>query len=466
MNERSGQRRSGAGSIGVVLVALSWCAHATPSAEPTDVVRRTTLVVHDVEASVRFYRDVLGFRVWLDNRGSVNRNSLPVDLLEGSPSRFVIMRGQHPWVGMIGLLQYGAARSAPPPRKFVVPGDAVLMIETTDLADIHTRMRQAGTRILRAPETSEVTGAGGERWRATFLFAYDPDGHLLEINQREPPAADTNNLRAVAAPIRRGFFDGRFGQLHYRRFIPAAAVGPRTPVVLLHQTPLSSRMFTELMPKLGVDRVVYAVDTPGYGESDAPPKIPTIADYGDALQDFIAHLREPVDLIGYHTGALVAADIAARYPQSVRKVLLISPPLLDAERLAKLDTATPIMPDGSHVMAGWSSSMATRPEGQTLEQAARLVAEKQRAGSRAGWAMAAIKAHDAAATYRSVRQPAWVVRVADSLRADAEKVAALLPSAAVIDAPPEWRYGMFDAYPDAVATLLRFGLDAQLPPKL
>ncbi|MEO0996554.1 MAG: VOC family protein, partial [Pseudomonadota bacterium] len=58
------------------------------------------------------------------------------------------------------------------------------MLETRDLDGIYRRMRDAGTPILREPATTEVTGADGTRWTATFLFAFDPDGHLLEINER------------------------------------------------------------------------------------------------------------------------------------------------------------------------------------------------------------------------------------------------------------------------------------------
>jgi len=31
-----------------------------------NILKRTTLIVRDVEASVRFYRDVLGFSEWYD----------------------------------------------------------------------------------------------------------------------------------------------------------------------------------------------------------------------------------------------------------------------------------------------------------------------------------------------------------------------------------------------------------------
>jgi pimeloyl-ACP methyl ester carboxylesterase/catechol 2,3-dioxygenase-like lactoylglutathione lyase family enzyme len=447
-----------------LLAALGWLA-ATPlrAAEPgaaTDVVRRTTLIVHDAAASIRFYRDVLGYELWLDNPGKVTARSLPSNARPGDPSRFAIMRGRHPWIGMIGLLQYGAARDAPglDPRrvpKRLRPGDAVLMIETQDLDGIYSRMQRAGTPIFRAPESSEVTGAGGARWTARFLFAWDPDGHLLEINERLPALVATT---AGAVTVRRGFFEARSGQLHYRRAIPAQAQGQRPPIVLLHQSPLSGRMFSELLPVLAADRVVYAPDTPGYGESAATPTVPTVADYGAALHDFIADLREPVDLVGYHTGALLAAHIAASYPHSIRRVVLISYPLFSPERRAQLRTDAPLSADGAHLLAEWRSTLSVKPEKQTLEQAARIVAEKQRAGTRAGWAMAAVAQYDPTLDLAAIGRPTLLLRPKDGLWDAAEIALRMIPGAQLRDAP-DWGYGLFDAYPQEVSALLRDFLD-------
>jgi pimeloyl-ACP methyl ester carboxylesterase len=446
------------------LVALFACA-AAASAEPTGVVRRTTLVVHDIDASIRFYRDVLGFEVWLENRGKVGPSSLPVELPPGSPSRFAIMKGRHPWVGMVGLLQYGPARALPEPPAVVRPGDAVLMIETSEVEAIFGRMQAAGVKVLRAPETSEVTGADGGKWEANFLFAYDPDGHLLEINERRPrvPAAQGGAASERRASVRRDFADTRFGQLHFRRASPSQPVGARAPVVLLHQTPLSGRMFAELLAPLARDRVVYALDTPGYGESDPPPKPPTIGDYADAMHDFIAELKEPVDLVGYHTGALIAAEIALRHPQSVRRLVLISVPVMSAERRAKLGTETPLSEDGSHLAESWRSSMSVKPEGQSLEQVARIVAEKQRAGQRSGWGMVAVKQYDAEKRLSQLEQPTTILRPKDSLWDDGAAAAKLIRGAALVDLP-EWSYGIFDAYPEEIAGLVREALDGAVVP--
>lgn len=454
------QRVVPVGAVVAILASLLAVVVPPASAEPPGTVRRTTLIVHDIDASVRFYRDVLGFEVWLENRGKVTPESLPSDAPLGAPSRFVIMKGRHPWIGMVGLLQYGPARLAPPPARLRA-GDAVLMIETTDLVGIHARMLAAGTPIHKPPRTSEVTGAGGTRWNATFLFARDPDGHMLEINQRDPvigaPAAATGAAPAVT--LRRGFVDGRYGQLHLRRATPTQAVGQHAPVVLLHQTPLSSRMFSELLPVLGSDRMVLAPDTPGYGESDAPAAPVSVGEYAEALHAAIADLKEPVDLVGYHTGALLAAEIAARHPESVRRLVLVSYPLFTPERRAVLKSDAVIVEDGSALLAEWRSTFGVRPPGQSVEQAARIVAEKQRAGSRAGWAMAAVRDYDPLPQLRALRVPVVLVRPKDGLWEATGDAAKVITGSTLVDAP-QWSYGLFDADPDGVAALLRRYLDA------
>ena len=428
--------------------------------DPASLVRRTTLIVHDIDASIRFYRDVLGFELWLENRGQVSAGSLPSTASIGAPSRFAIMKGRHPWVGMVGLLQYGESRPLPALPRKLVPGDAVLMIETTQLDAIYERMRRAGTVIHKPPETSEVKGAGGARWMATFLFAWDPDGHMLEINQRGPVVVAAAAPTAPSVRVTRDYVPIRYGQLHRRRATPASPVGLHTPVVLLHQTPLSGRMFSELLPVLGRDREVLAPDTPGYGESDPPPSVISIGDYADALHDALGELREPIDLVGYHTGALIAAEYAARYPKDVRRLVLISMPLFSAERRGQLNTTSVLAADGSHLLGEWRSTMSVRPPGQTLEQAARIVAEKQRAGTRAGWAMAAVAAYEPTERLKLIRAPTTLIRPKDGLWEAGAEAAKQIPGAVLVDAP-QWGFGLFDADPEGVAAMIRAALDRQ-----
>jgi pimeloyl-ACP methyl ester carboxylesterase/catechol 2,3-dioxygenase-like lactoylglutathione lyase family enzyme len=444
----------------VPLAAVLALPSAALAAEPP-VVRRTTLVVHDLDASIRFYRDVLGYSVWLRNEGTVGPDSLPSAAPPGAPTRFAIMKGRHPWLGMVGLLQYGAARPLPDPPAQLVPGDAILMLEVQDLDAIHVRMRAAGTPVLRPPRTSDVTGAGGAKWTATFLFAWDPDGHLLEINQRRGDTRAESLPGAVES--RREFVDTRWGQLHVRRMAPQAATNARPPLVLLHMTPLSGRMFDAVQPRLAADRVVYAPDTPGYGDSDGPPSQPAFGDYADVLGGWLATLGEPVDLVGYHTGAAIAVEIARRFPERVRRLVLVSVPVLPESTRARLRSNEPaaLREDGSHLLEMWRSTMSVRPPGQSLEQVARTVADKQ-APAHSDWAIRALLDYPLAERLAGLAQPTLIVRPRDALWEPTAAAAKLVPGATLVERP-QWGHGLFDAAPDEFAVLLRDHLDAPPP---
>jgi pimeloyl-ACP methyl ester carboxylesterase len=85
-----------------------------------------------------------------------------------------------------------------------------------------------------------------------------------------------------------------------------------TPLLLLHQTPRSIDEFAEVMPLLARERRVVAMDTPGYGCSDRVPGQPGVADYAGAAIDVLDGLGiERVIVVGHHTGAIIAVEMAA-----------------------------------------------------------------------------------------------------------------------------------------------------------
>ena len=78
---------------------------------------------------------------------------------------------------------------------------------------------------------------------------------------------------------KRGYLDGPAGQVHYRR----AGEGGE-PLLLLHQSPLSSTQFDAVLPGLaarGFDAL--ALDLPGYGMSDEPPPGAALEDYAGII---------------------------------------------------------------------------------------------------------------------------------------------------------------------------------------
>jgi len=79
------------------------------------------------------------------------------------------------------------------------------------------------------------------------------------------------------------FFNTRLGDVHYID----AGCRDAAPVVLLHQTPRSVDEFTEVIPILAERMRVIAVDNPGYGASEVPPKQPTVAEYADSVVELL-----------------------------------------------------------------------------------------------------------------------------------------------------------------------------------
>jgi catechol 2,3-dioxygenase-like lactoylglutathione lyase family enzyme len=148
------------------------------------ILKRTTLIVGDLERSLAFYRDVLGFTVWYDGEIVLSGVGLAAGGA-GDRTRLVIVKAEDPVVGMIGLLQFTAPElPAPPVRQRLGIGDVVFVLQTDDVHAVHERARAFGARIHAAPHAFEVAGATGEDLRMTSLSVWDPDGYFLEINQR------------------------------------------------------------------------------------------------------------------------------------------------------------------------------------------------------------------------------------------------------------------------------------------
>lgn len=175
--------------------------------------------------------------------------------------------------------------------------------------------------------------------------------------------------------IKKGYFDGPHGQLHFRQ------CGSGDPLLLLHQSPLSSTQFVAAMPalaQLGYD--VFALDMPGFGMSD-PPVLPAALDqYRDAARAALDHRGwRRADIVGHHTGAVIGAMLAAAQPERVRKLVLNGFPLLtDAER-AHFATfyfgAPQVALDGSHLLKAWENRLRSTPGWTDLQLQSRLCIE-------------------------------------------------------------------------------------------
>jgi pimeloyl-ACP methyl ester carboxylesterase len=150
----------------------------------------------------------------------------------------------------------------------------------------------------------------------------------------------------------KGYANTPWGQVHYRDVGPR---GPTPPLFLMHQSPFSMAEFQPIQDDLAAAGLrSIAVDLPGYGMSDEPQAQPTIADYARTMLAVLDVLELPkVILVGHHTGASIAAAMAARYPERVVAVVLHGAPYYSPQESAAL-LASRLHPrelevDGSHL---------------------------------------------------------------------------------------------------------------------
>jgi|JI10StandDraft_1071094.scaffolds.fasta_scaffold55075_2 pimeloyl-ACP methyl ester carboxylesterase len=281
------------------------------------------------------------------------------------------------------------------------------------------------------------------------------------------PGATRASAAPVATPVvKRVFVDGDWGQVHARISVPKGPAN-RPPIVCLHQTPLSSRMFANLLGELAVDRVAVAIDTPGYGESAPPPGPPEIADYAGAL---LAAARavtgtrpgSPIDVLGYHTGTIMGVEMALREPKSIRRLVLSSMPIFDATRRAELLKTfepDPIAEDGAHILKPWKSGIAGRGPGQTLEMTHRNYTEKLRADpDKSFWALQALARYPIEGALPRLTQPILILQSKDTLYDHAALARRLQPRIEIVERP-DLGNGLFDVDPRGIASSVRSFLD-------
>jgi haloalkane dehalogenase len=182
---------------------------------------------------------------------------------------------------------------------------------------------------------------------------------------------------ATRAPerVKRAYVETPDGQIHYRWLDDdsgrSAQQPSGQPLLLLHQVSSSSRMYERLMPFLG--RAGYrpiAMDTLGFGESDPPPRQFSVADYAASIARFLdAHgLTEPLPVLGHHTGAGFAIELAVSRPERVAKLVLVGAPYyVSAEARRKRwaeKKVQPVVPrpDAGHLLHEWERLRDLSPD--------------------------------------------------------------------------------------------------------
>ena len=152
---------------------------------------------------------------------------------------------------------------------------------------------------------------------------------------------------------KRAYVDIPEGQIHYQ------TDGTGEPLLLIHQTAISSDDYAQVIPILAKSYRVIAMDTLGYGKSDAPPRQYHIEDYARSVSSFLDALGiKKTSIAGHHTGASIAVEVAASFPERVDKLMLSGCPYYKPEAgQAHLTDGTvkpmEITEDGAHIWKVW-----------------------------------------------------------------------------------------------------------------
>lgn len=212
-------------------------------------------------------------------------------------------------------------------------------------------------------------------------------------------------------------------------------------MLLLHQTPRSWDEYRDVLPLLGRKRRAIAIDTPGFGDSTPlPAGADSIERWAAAAADLIDALGlERVAVVGHHTGAYVAAELAASRPERVEAVVLSSLNLSTREERLAHATGRAVVDDvdatldGSHLVELWRGRAAFYPPSTDLLE--RYLVDCLRAGERAAEGHRVVARYAIEERLPLAQCPALLIGASDDPHAYPclPALRAALPEAAVVE---------------------------------
>jgi pimeloyl-ACP methyl ester carboxylesterase len=263
--------------------------------------------------------------------------------------------------------------------------------------------------------------------------------------------------------VRRSYAECRYGQVHLWTAYPSGGgFDERTPIVCLHHSGGSGRLFAPMLKELGNDRSIYAPDLPGHGSSDAAGAKAAVADLAGAIGDFLDSLRlRQVDIFGYQLGAAIAAELAIARPQQIRRVMLWGVPAYSAQdrvTLLQNPAALGTRDDGSDVVEEWRRMLERRGPGVPTAALADEFADRVRSGLNGVKALAAALDYAPSERLPLIKQPTLVLRLKDEFWEQAPRVRGALTNGSLLDLS-DYGQGFLSAAPNRFASAAREFLD-------
>lgn len=289
------------------------------------------------------------------------------------------------------------------------------------------------------------------------------DDHQPDTQPLTAPIAKDGNSSNLLD--RRGFHAGSHGALHYRLASEPEVRNqrqPGRPIVLLHMSPNSSRVFDSLVKSLSSSRPVLAVDTPGFGESEAPPQPIGIEQFAVATLELIKALGFiEVDVLGYHTGSMTAIELALIAPDCIKHVVQISSPIYTAQEqqaAGQLYRARELQVDGQHLVDAWQNMQKFYTKDVPRTVLRRNFTASLRGGPMSHWGHQAAFTYPLAIKLPLVEQPVLVINPEDDLVDKTRRAEPLLQRGRIHDLPGR-AHGFIDQMTEEFTQLLKYFLD-------
>ncbi len=165
-------------SLMAALTAARAAAQPVPESEriPVDV-RRTTLVVRDIDRSLVFWRDALGLKVVYDRMLFEPPNQ----------TRLVLLRANDEFIGLIGLMERQATKATAPPVAYerASYGNVIFVINAKDQEQRLEKVRKVpAVKLQGEPQRIEYPSPDGKGTIPVMVtYLWDPDGYFVELNK-------------------------------------------------------------------------------------------------------------------------------------------------------------------------------------------------------------------------------------------------------------------------------------------
>jgi pimeloyl-ACP methyl ester carboxylesterase len=286
-------------------------------------------------------RDMGLFWPWF-NRTSEGRLMRSLPSAEEQHDHFVDMlrAGNHYRKGYRAAFRYDGVAAL---KKLTVP-TALLTRKSDPLIMYLDRVGGVPDHVL-----NEVVDDADERAFDAKIFEFLAQGEPL------PPPPPPPVVPFIVSEVRRDYALTSAGQLLMRK----SGDGPERPLIIFHASPGSSLSMEPMLLRFGLDRKVVTFDNPCNGDSAPLPGTPEIGDLADTLLEAIDQLGwAEYDLLGSHTGAMIAIDVAIKRPERVKHLILDGVTMYDAQKTQWLLENYPIplrlSSYGDHILWAWN----------------------------------------------------------------------------------------------------------------